>query len=61
MQIFVSLLRDMVVASETRDTHESQIHEMFQSMIAAHVTDAKDKGDVRETVKLRTVVVDLKR
>jgi len=65
MKILISLMGNAVVASETADTHTSQVMEMVYGEVNHHlskiVSEPELGGDVRDSFRIRTVQVNLKR
>lgn len=60
-QILITLMDDSVIASETATTHQRQLTEILLNKAKDIISDAHDRGDVRTSLRLRTVYVDLQK
>lgn len=60
--VYVSIVgRDQITVSASVDAATSCVHEMVNSHIAHHIACARDKGDMRESISVRTCYVELRK
>lgn len=57
--IFVTLVGDMVSACNNQDTAVTHLQQMLTGEVIHHIESARECGDARKAVKVRTVYVEL--
>lgn len=58
--IYITITGQSVAASRNRGTAYDSVMEMVAGQISIHIDKAEDMGDIRNTISLRTVHVELK-
>jgi len=60
--VYVSIVgKNQITVSASVDTAISSVHEMVHSVLSGHITDAKNNGDMRESISIRTCYVELRK